>query len=392
MKTDFLGNVKSKTLIKGIKASKPIIFNRNDTDDILIGVHRKENNALSVGIGVITLSFGNSNLRAKEGIMALKIDKQNQPILLGEITQVSATTSKDFQLIDLDLSNGGSNFSVLLHEKQQVALNNTSLPYQRSISNGNVVLISSNKDTGVNFIKSLSSQNLDLEKAGITYGDADQFRSLMVGFTFSQSINFNGSLFGSNGGKDILLLKISELGGTEWSHQYGTEADETVSQLLYNSNILYFGGELIGNKKERLIGNYFFIDNTNTNSKAYISYVFDQESGLTAAVKPLSQDSLNIIPFKDDRPLSEIKDLDNQFSVYPNPFTNQLFLNVEDISEFHSFEITDIIGRKIHTILTNPGQTNYEVNLNNQNNSIYIIKAYGTDGRVLGIKKAMQVR
>ncbi len=121
----------------------------------------------------------------------------------------------------------------------------------------------------INYSNGILTEHLD-----IVYGDEN---SLYVGLTYQNNITFGDeNTVMSAGGEDIILIKYSSCGQVEGYANYGNSDDQNLSKLMYNKSLLYFGGDIKGTSVETIMGKYKFLNLTQNNQNAYISYISDE--------------------------------------------------------------------------------------------------------------------
>lgn len=76
-----------------------------------------------------------------------------------------------------------------------------------------------------------------------------------------------------------------------------------------------------------------------------------------------------------------INNIENvEFSIFPNPSSSFINLNVSDVDEIGKFEIYNVIGKKVFQ--ENDIKTNNKISLSSFQNGLYIIKLYSTEGEL----------
>lgn len=168
----------------------------------------------------------------------------------------------------------------------------------------------------------------------VAYGDNND---IFVSLAFEGTVGVADTTFNSAGGKDILILKFDETGVLEKYLTFGSSEDENIMKMMYDSGILYFGGEFLGALPERTIGRHHFYNPGNVTQMAYVSYVLEEDflpytgNMSSQAMKPWNTGSVPKIESKrsNAKPLCFVE-------VFPNPVDNDLFvkINSNDLSEF----------------------------------------------------------
>lgn len=169
------------------------------------------------------------------------------------------------------------------------------------------------------FIDAIScpSDKLNYGKTRICYG-AQQ--TLTLGITYRDSVQIFDTTLTSFGNEDIAIIKFKKDGNFHWLRDFGTEDQESLSQLFYNKdNTIYFAGEFSGNISEtRRLGDYIFYDTTGQSSqRVFLSYIPDTLTMENIPELEALQTELKLAP------QLELAATIQKLSVQPNPFTNQ---------------------------------------------------------------------
>ncbi len=70
----------------------------------------------------------------------------------------------------------------------------------------------------------------------------------------------------------------------------------------------------------------------------------------------------------------EIEELEASISVYPNPASDKLFIDLGEARiESMSVEMFDIVGKKINSEIINNQSNRYEIDLNNCKDGFYLV-------------------
>lgn len=169
------------------------------------------------------------------------------------------------------------------------------------------------------FIDAIScpSDKLNYAKTKICYG-AQQ--TLTLGITYRDSVQIFDTTLTSFGNEDIAIIKFKKNGNFHWLRDFGTEDQESLSQLFYNKdNTMYIAGEFSGNISEtRRLGDYIFYDTTGQSSqRVFLSYIPD-----TLAIENIPELEALQTELKLE-PQLELAATIQKLRVQPNPFTNQ---------------------------------------------------------------------
>ncbi|MBN2683240.1 MAG: T9SS type A sorting domain-containing protein [Bacteroidales bacterium] len=125
-----------------------------------------------------------------------------------------------------------------------------------------------------------------------------------------------------------------------------------------------------------------FLPDSNSNSvQVYVSefgtYCFYYIERNFGTLNCFSSDSITIEFVDTEINNSEI--INTQTAVYPNPFTNKLFVRTKNIN-IESIIITDIAGKEKSCKILQKSKNNYEIETNNINSGIYLLNIYTKDG------------
>ena len=160
--------------------------------------------------------------------------------------------------------------------------------------------------------KLLDANNIDPLKADFTL-DADAH--VVAGITFSNSINLNNNIIQSNGGKDVVMLRLVDDSWQVLEH-YGSSDDEFVQQLHSEGDYLFWGGYFAGATLSRKMGKHTFKMSQPSISAPYIAYVRYSE------LQSKNQ--------RKDSAVSKVVKTAKEPNIFPNPHTQQLFLSVPE--------------------------------------------------------------
>ncbi len=207
----------------------------------------------------------------------------------------------------------------------------------------------------------------EIKSLDIVSGD-DQ--SVYVGLTFTEGLNFNRQQFYSQGGEDILFFKLDDRGNLMDFKQYGTPEDERVLELLYDTGVLYFGGEFAGENKEREIGKFRFFNFSKSTNNAYVSYLLDTDFGEKAVERSEDTDLTN--------------DFEKAMVAMPNPFSDQVTIAAND-EAISQLAIYNTLGEQvaIHTLVTD---RIWKVDFSDIPKGLYILRATDVKGRIVAVE------
>lgn len=202
----------------------------------------------------------------------------------------------------------------------------------------------------------------------LTYDDS---LNVYLVLTFTGNLSINNQSFASTGGKDILFCKIATNGDYAALRSYGSPDNEVVKKCFFDNTVLYFGGEYSGVTAERQLGRSKLVNlgyNVSpTTSKAYMSYVTDQE--------------LETIALRDNNTIVE----ERTFELYPNPFSNDLIVRkFSNKVDQYTIEVVDMLGNLIvrQNEKAESGINEYRIqNLVQMPLGIYFVRITNTQGR-----------
>jgi Secretion system C-terminal sorting domain/SprB repeat len=132
------------------------------------------------------------------------------------------------------------------------------------------VVYTSQNNTDEHWSKTISA-NVAVGELDMAYDPVK--KQVYVGLTNSGNVSADGRNAAGKGQKDVTLLKYNTNGSLADLRQYGSTQNETVMQLHFDKDALFFGGELRGNVASRIIGRNNFVNPAPTTgfNRAYIS-------------------------------------------------------------------------------------------------------------------------
>ncbi len=364
MKTSFDGTLNDIHLLENIHKDE-VLFSENRDGEIIIA-GRYHDNWIKLNGTIIPM---NNN----EGYFVLSIDPDNQ---LNFITNINADNT--FELIDLSHADDRLRSALTFSGIGNITLNGNAI---FSATQKHLVTLIINEDGTLKWTLPLESANINSAKFDMLFAKDE---ALMLGLTYSNSINVLTDTLMSEGGYDIALLKLDTVGNLQWTKTFGTPDEENVAHLLYDNGVLFFGGEFSGPTSERTIGGYRFVNLTSLDQRAYISYILDDNATVAIAEKINKQDQKGLV---EDR-FSDSKT--NTFSVSPNPFNQQINIDVHN-DRIGRVEISNTIGQVIHVHhISNPGH--YVLDMSSNVDGLFIVTAFDREGKFVALKKLIKSR
>jgi Secretion system C-terminal sorting domain len=364
---DFQGNLLKVHTIENVDTSARVVFSENRAGTIVLAGKSKQN-WIKVDGDTVTFSSNQTGFIVK----ANELDSLQ---LLNKIDQLGAG-----KLRDISYAEGRNQFGLLVENVGNITPTG-SIPVASS-GNGVAILLFANNG---NFTQSrhFSAQGLLLDQMDMTYGRND---GLIWGFSFSGSLNWGSQVFTSNGNEDIGLVKFDSNGDVEWHQSYGSQDRETVSHLLYENEVLYFGGQLRGNTQVRKIGSYYFINPTSFKNRTYISYVLDTLSTTTTELTSLKTEDV----FKSNQPSR----VDAQLKVYPNPFKSEVVLEFQSSQAMNVVvDIRNELGSQVKTLRQNTvvGFNQQKISTEDLPIGFYYLSLYTREGKLIGVQKLVKL-
>jgi hypothetical protein len=364
---DFQGNLLKVHTIENIDTSARVVFSENRAGAIVLAGKSKQN-WIKVDGDTVTFSSNQTGFIVK----ANELDSLQ---LLNKIDKLGAA-----KLRDISYAEGRSQFGLLVENVGNITPAG-SIPVASS-GNGVAILLFANNG---NFTQSrhFSAQGLLLDQMDMTYGRND---GLIWGFTFSGSLNWGSQVFTSKGNEDIGLVKFDSNGDVEWHKSYGSQDRETVSHLLYENEVLYFGGQLRGNTQVRKIGSYYFINPTSFKNRTYISYVLDTLSTATTELTSLKTEDV----FKSNQPIR----VDAQLKVYPNPFKSEVVLEFQSSQAMNVVvDIRNELGSQVKSFRQNTvvGFNQQKISTEDLPIGFYYLSLYTREGKLIGVQKLVKL-
>jgi hypothetical protein len=364
---DFQGNLLKVHTIENVDTSARVVFSENRAGVIVLAGKSKQN-WIKVDGDTVTFSSNQTGFIVK----ANELDSLQ---LLNKIDHLGAA-----KLRDISYAEGRSQFGLLVENVGNITPAG-SIPVASS-GNGVAILLFANNGS---FIQSrhFSGQGLLLDQMDMTYGRND---GLIWGFTFSGSLNWGSQVFTSSGNEDIGLVKFDSNGDVEWHKSYGSQDRETVSHLLYENEVLYFGGQLRGNTQVRKIGSYYFINPTSFKNRTYISYVLDTLSTTTTELTSFKTEDV----FKSNQPSR----VDAQLKVYPNPFTSEVVLEFQSSQAMNVVvDIRNELGSQVKNFRQNTvvGFNQHRFSTAELPTGFYYLSVYNREGKLIGVQKLIKL-
>ncbi len=318
MEVDYNGVVKEIEVIQGIDTSSLVKFEEMGENGIVLAGRYQE--------GGLVINSRNIPMQEDAGIFLLHKKKEE-----GFQRLLDIPSSPTFEFIDLAVASSNERFTLAINGQKE-ALGKTD-EIAASLGNG-ITLLTVDVKGELIWSTSTESSALDVTHLDLTYGrDRDD---LFLGLTFYDQLHWQGQDLSSKGEDDIALLKWDADGELQWAKSYGTRDSENVSQLLFEENTLFFGGEFSGAEVRREIGEYEFINPFAPEAKVYMSYVLDEDTRLGNTTKAIAGLDLTSKSFN--------------FHAYPNPFEDVLYLEIQGADNQEVLiELQDLLGRTFVT-------------------------------------------
>ncbi|MEM1320032.1 MAG: T9SS type A sorting domain-containing protein [Bacteroidota bacterium] len=349
------GTIISYHIVENIDLNQPLSFSENRNGTIIIGGYYEGSQLIINGL---TTTFSKN-----DGLFILTSVMGNSPQVLNSIHEAGA-----IQLVDITLSDDQSNIVIALYGNGTLDLNDQVIYSQQ---NPHLSLLSLNSTGLLNWLQIADGSNIDITKFDMTFGTGWE---LFTGVTFVDSLSFSGSSFLGIGSEDIALLKWNASGNIMSSNIYGSGNNENISQMFYDSKILYFGGELSGGAIPRTIGNYEFVQAIGQNNKTYISFIYDNDD---LDVREDNKKELNV------EHASSLS-----LEVYPNPFRDQLKVKVNGTGALN-IEVTNVIGQLVFKT-TFKGNSSNTIDLHGYTSGLFFVKATDQNGKVISTHKVVR--
>lgn len=295
------GDIENITLLEGIDTLGGIFFSENQSGTITLTAQAKGNSLWINGVETFLLDSNNLFVAKYEYLNGFQV--LNQVVGHPGLKIAGITFAENQQEIALALFGSG----------EVTRVNNTP-----SLIPGQKLNLLRFNGQGV-YIDAIScpADKLNSGKTKICYG-AQQ--TLTLGITYHDSIQIFDTTLTSFGYEDFAILKFKKDGSLHWLRDFGTEDQESLSQLFYNKdNTMYFAGEFSGNISEtRRFGDYIFYDTTyQVSQRVFLSYVPD-----TLEIESIPEQELAQTKLEASAQI-EIGALVQKLTVQPNPFTHQ---------------------------------------------------------------------
>jgi len=232
-----------------------------------------------------------------------------------------------------------------------------------------------------------ASNNVNTKKIGLTYGSEN---ALALGITYKNTIQIFDTTLTSLGQEDVAILKFSSEGNVRWIKDYGSEDQESLSQLFYNkNNVIYFAGEMSGATAEtRRLGEYIFYDTTSlANQRVYLSYVRD-----TLFTSNIPEIATEINPQISNKKLTS-RSYVQALNVQPNPFTDQTTVIYTTTEAGHyTLAVQNELGRVImqQSWELNVGQQSHVLSTPQLTPGFYYLTLRNANGKIVGAQKLIK--
>lgn len=368
IKTAPIGTVTGAHFIEAIDTTYQPLFVKDKHGQTIISVRAKGK--------WVRLDGENFELISPGVEILLKVDSAFNMTILKQIS-----LNAQSQVLDLATSSNGDYFAYSISKAGTVADEQSVM----TVSLGNkFALLSFSSDGTPVWQRIWSGDSINLDKTALAFGKNGD---LFAGLTFAGSIVSLSDSLSSHGGYDIALLKFQQNGTTTSSYTYGTADDENVSQLLYDQQVLFFGGEISGNTKIREIGKYHFVNFTAFNDRAYVSYIPD-----TLPAPPTSE----LLQLDDTKVLTKTpaKATKNVLKVFPNPFMDNLKteFKLESSGQMKILMLNEL-GKVVQSQIFEGYKGANSINMSTQGlpSGVYIIQVLDKSGQLYGVEKVIKI-
>lgn len=368
MKISASGLVEAIQILEGIDTLYKPLFVKDKQGQILASTRAKGK--------WIGLNEENFELAFDQAGLILKYDTAFNTQIL---KQVSMSTQS--QMADLAYSADGNDFAISLTKVNTIVDEQSVMTASLG---SNFAILSFSADGSPLWQRIWSGDSINTNKTALAFGKNSE---LFAGLTFAGSIVSLSDSLSSRGGYDIALVKFQQNGTTNLSYTYGTADDENVSQLLYDQQVLFFGGEISGNTKIREIGKYHFVNFTPFNDRAYVSYIPD-----TLPAPPTGE----LLQLDDTKVLAKTpaKTTKNVLKVFPNPFMDNLKteFQLESAGSMRILMLNEL-GKVVQSQNFEGYRGSNSVNLSTRGlpPGVYIIQVVDSTGQMFGVEKVVKI-
>jgi hypothetical protein len=365
------GEIEDVSIIENIDTLGGLFFSENQSGTITLTAQALGN---SLGINGVETPLLDSN-----SLFVGKYEYSNGFQLLNQTIGHTG-----FKIAGITFSGDKQEIAVALFGSGEVTkLNNTpSLVVGQRLN-----LLRFNGQGGFIDAISCSSDKINPDKTKICYG-AQQ--TLSLGITYRDSVQIFDTTLTSLGNEDIAIIKFKKDGNLYWLRDFGSEDQESLSQLFYNKdNTMYFAGEFSGNISEtRRLGDYIFYDTTGQSSqRVFISYVPDT---LAAENIPTIQGLQTDL--KQD-PQFRLGVTIQKLNIHPNPFTNQttVVCNTTEAGRY-TLTVQNELGEVVSQLSLELGLGQNSQVLSTQQfiPGFYYLTLRNTNGKVVGAQKLIK--
>ena len=214
----------------------------------------------------------------------------------------------------------GNTHSLIFKGAGSVAIGSSD-PIELTVSD--IAVVSLNEHNVLTWYKTFSAINDAAFSATLAFDDA---LNVFVGVNHSQTLSLKPNNYPVVGGTDIDIFKLSGThGGVIYNQSYGSLEDEEVSKMYWDSNILYFGGNLYNSSEPRNLGNILFTQTAGQKNRnlGFITYFQENLTSQSSTVESGNLENHFLS--------SNSEDFNNNFNLtaYPNPFNNRLTISFD---------------------------------------------------------------
>lgn len=347
------GAVTSTQFIEHISAGGTTLFSENIDGRLQVAAKYQGN--LNMGGNPVQMASSN-------GFFSALFQNASPPAISGDYP-----CSGNITLRDISFSAGQNNgIALAFYGDGSIQIDG-----QNFSAAGNRLLLASVKPGSIlNWQTDIAASNLNDQKLDIAFGDNGL---LFTGLTFTGSLSALGHNFQSVGGEDIALLAIDTTGVVTWQDHIGTTGSENISEMLYDHELIYFGGEFSGEIGDREIGDYIFSNLVAANTRAYISSTSMASQGQAQAL--ISQNK------EGTEALHALEKNQSGISIYPNPVSGLLTIRVVNW-QANQLSIRDMLGRLVFQEM-NDTSGNWHIDFSLMPSGMYGVTVYDHGSKML---------
>ncbi len=352
LKTDYEGNLLEYKVIDNIDEEKAMFYDSEKGINIT-GISTN---------GSVKLNEDQLNLKGESTIFDLNLSDKS-------ILANFAITG-DVKIEKVTHDRKSNSLYYLLSATSNSGLSELATFEEKAINKGEYLLVGIDEKGNLKWTQSIFTG--DIDKLDMI---VDNKNEIYLAATFVNAISLPNFKAESKGGKDLFFVKLNSDGRLLGYQHYGSEDDETVSQIYKYDETLIFGGEVAGSTVDRKLGAFDFTCLNLVEHQAYISNISDRDWILSGDIVDTKTQKYNVSTIKTDFDVE----------IYPNPFNNNLNININCAATCdYEVRITNTLGSTLWQKKAEnaKGNTLFEVEAAQRLvNGVYFVEVKSSEGK-----------